>query len=60
MIEKCIKIGRASFNTEAVRSMTFKDFESIHKHLPIDLKKAYEACGGVVEKPKKPRKTSDD
>lgn len=46
-----LKVGKSTFNKDAVSKMSFKEFEKLHKHLEkvCDLKDVYKKCGGKVK-----------
>lgn len=49
-----VKIGKTWFNTDVVKKMTFKEFESTFSHLQIeDMKGAFKQLGGKLTNKKK-------
>lgn len=53
-----MKIGSTQFNKEAVKQLSLKEFEALHKHLKIDLRAAYYAITGK-KKPKTEKQNNE-
>jgi len=52
-----MKVGNTDFNADTVKAMAFADFQKTYAPIlkGATLEQAYIACGGVIEKPKKPK-----
>ena len=56
-----MKIGKTDFNEKAVRSMSYKEFESLYKNiLKGDLKGIFKQLGGKIETKSVKQKEKDD
>lgn len=49
---KVVKIGRTSFNVEAIKAMSLTDFKRTHKHLANAEDLYYQVTGKDKPKPK--------